>query len=265
MGVHQIGGSAAFLWALSGGWVSSGVAQTIAIGDPGFETAVIAPCGFTAAISGGTHPFWQAGGPGEIGIWDPGTCWDLTAPEGQQVAYSNGGSAKQVLGTAALAGTTYTLSAKLGRRSHPCCGFSSAVLELWAGGTRFGLRTVAAAEAPAPGAWQTYSVTGTTPAGLAAGQLLEVRFGASNSQVNFDDLRLVVGGAPVCAADLGGPGGVPGSDGVLNNNDFIVFIDLFFAHAAAADVGTTGGTPGTDGVWDNNDFVVFIDRFFDGC
>jgi hypothetical protein len=66
-------------------------------------------------------------------------------------------------------------------------------------------------------------------------------------------------------ADVGGTGGVPGADGHLDNNDFIVYIDTFFAHAPAADVGSTGGVPGHDGAWDNNDFVVFIDQFFAGC
>ncbi len=68
-----------------------------------------------------------------------------------------------------------------------------------------------------------------------------------------------------CAADLGAVGGVAGSDGVLNNNDFIVFINYFFAHDANADVGGTGGVPQPDGVWDNNDFIVYIDAFFGGC
>jgi hypothetical protein len=67
------------------------------------------------------------------------------------------------------------------------------------------------------------------------------------------------------AADVGGQGGVAGADGVLDNNDFVVFIDYFFNHNAAADRGIQGGLPGTDGQWDNNDFVVFIDQFFAGC
>ncbi|HYD01391.1 MAG TPA: GC-type dockerin domain-anchored protein [Phycisphaerales bacterium] len=66
-------------------------------------------------------------------------------------------------------------------------------------------------------------------------------------------------------ADVGGTGGVPGADGALDNNDFVVYIDTFFAHAPAADIGSTGGVPGADGAWDNNDFVVFIDQFFSGC
>jgi hypothetical protein len=68
-----------------------------------------------------------------------------------------------------------------------------------------------------------------------------------------------------CAADIGTTGGVPGHDGQLNNNDFVVFIDYFFAQNPLADVGGTGGVPGADGQWNNNDFVVFIDQFFAGC
>ncbi|HZW06215.1 MAG TPA: GC-type dockerin domain-anchored protein, partial [Phycisphaerales bacterium] len=72
--------------------------------------------------------------------------------------------------------------------------------------------------------------------------------------------------ATVCGpADVGGTGGVPGADGRLDNNDFVVFIDLFFAQSPTADMGSTGGVPGPDGAWNNNDFVVFIDRFFAGC
>ncbi len=70
---------------------------------------------------------------------------------------------------------------------------------------------------------------------------------------------------PVCAADLGTQGGVPGHDGLLDNNDFIVYIDAFFSRRPVADMGSTGGVPGPDGAFDNNDLVVFIDRFFQGC
>ncbi|HYD00853.1 MAG TPA: GC-type dockerin domain-anchored protein [Phycisphaerales bacterium] len=66
-------------------------------------------------------------------------------------------------------------------------------------------------------------------------------------------------------ADVGSQGGAAGPDGVLDNNDFIVFIDFFFGHDGRADVGSVGGVGGGDGAWDNNDFVVFIDLFFAGC
>lgn len=68
-----------------------------------------------------------------------------------------------------------------------------------------------------------------------------------------------------CPADIGQQGGQLGSDGLLDNNDFVVFIDTFFAQNAAADIGSQGGVSGSDGAWDNNDFVVFIDRFFTPC
>ena len=70
---------------------------------------------------------------------------------------------------------------------------------------------------------------------------------------------------PHCRVDLGGQGGEPFPDGRLDNNDFVVFIDSFFAGDARADMGMQGGEPGSDGAFDNNDFVVFVDRFFDGC
>ncbi|MDP1663412.1 MAG: GC-type dockerin domain-anchored protein [Phycisphaerales bacterium] len=70
---------------------------------------------------------------------------------------------------------------------------------------------------------------------------------------------------PVCAADLGTQGGVPGHDGVLDNNDFVVYIEAFFTRRPVADTGSTGGVPGPDGQFDNNDLIVFIDRFFQGC
>jgi hypothetical protein len=68
-------------------------------------------------------------------------------------------------------------------------------------------------------------------------------------------------------ADVGAQGGVYTScgDGVLDNNDFIAFIDLFFSASPLADRGIQGGIPGTDGAWDNNDFIIFIDQFFAGC
>jgi hypothetical protein len=66
-------------------------------------------------------------------------------------------------------------------------------------------------------------------------------------------------------ADVGVAGGVPGRDGVYDNNDFVVFIDYFFGADPKADLGSAGGVFGADGVFDNNDFVVFIDRFFTPC
>ncbi|MFT3683964.1 MAG: GC-type dockerin domain-anchored protein [Phycisphaerales bacterium] len=70
---------------------------------------------------------------------------------------------------------------------------------------------------------------------------------------------------PGCAGDMGQAGGAPGSDGMLDNNDFIAFINYFFNHDRHADVGIAGGQFGSDGMYDNNDFIAFINLFFTGC
>ncbi|HYD00320.1 MAG TPA: GC-type dockerin domain-anchored protein, partial [Phycisphaerales bacterium] len=90
----------------------------------------------------------------------------------------------------------------------------------------------------------------------------------SSGTIYFDDWTFTQGGTgpEQCGpADVGSTGGVPGADGALDNNDFVVFIDYFFSQNPIADFGSTGGVPGPDGQWNNNDFVVFIDLFFTGC
>ena len=81
--------------------------------------------------------------------------------------------------------------------------------------------------------------------------------------VNFRSGRNTI--APTCPADLGIAGGQPGNDGMLDNNDFIAFINYFFNQDAHADKGVAGGLPGQDGQFDNNDFIAFITQFFNGC
>jgi hypothetical protein len=81
----------------------------------------------------------------------------------------------------------------------------------------------------------------------------------------------VVGWAPIplrpaCGiADFASTGGAQGPDGILDNNDFIVFIQYFFELDFRADIGIEGGASGSDTIFDNNDFIVFIQRFFEGC
>lgn len=66
-------------------------------------------------------------------------------------------------------------------------------------------------------------------------------------------------------ADIGAEGGATGCDGLLDNNDFIIFINFFFAEDVRADLGIEGGATGSDGMLDNNDFIVFVNLFFAGC
>ncbi|MBY0308174.1 MAG: matrixin family metalloprotease [Phycisphaerales bacterium] len=73
------------------------------------------------------------------------------------------------------------------------------------------------------------------------------------------------GWAAACRVDLGAQGGVPGADGALDNNDFIVFVNDYFSGNPRADFGGTGGLPTPDGVLDSNDFIAYIGAFFAGC
>jgi len=68
-----------------------------------------------------------------------------------------------------------------------------------------------------------------------------------------------------CTADLGAQGGVPSSDGSLDQNDFVAFVSLYFGLNYRADVGKQGGVAGSDGLLDNNDFVSFVNIFMSNC
>ncbi|MFT3687182.1 MAG: GC-type dockerin domain-anchored protein [Phycisphaerales bacterium] len=68
-----------------------------------------------------------------------------------------------------------------------------------------------------------------------------------------------------CAADVGAQGGIWATDGVLDGNDFISFINLFFSNNYRADLGGVGGQAGSDGALNSNDFIAFVSAFFNGC
>ena len=70
---------------------------------------------------------------------------------------------------------------------------------------------------------------------------------------------------PCNTADVGRQGGEAIPDHLLDNNDFVVFINYFFGANPIADVGAQGGVAVHDGLFDNNDFVMFINYFFSPC
>jgi hypothetical protein len=80
----------------------------------------------------------------------------------------------------------------------------------------------------------TGSATATltiTPTQADDGAVFYCRVGTCTNgavESNFTTLRITP--APACVADLGSQGGLPGPDGFLDNNDFIIFIDAFFNH-----------------------------------
>jgi hypothetical protein len=85
--------------------------------------------------------------------------------------------------------------------------------------------------------------------------------GGTGTDEVYNVAMLLLPARPV--ADIGSQGGVTPGDGLYDNNDFIVYIDAFFAgNSAVADLGGQGGVAVPDGLLDNNDFIVFIDAFF---
>ena len=117
------------------------------------------------------------------------------------------------------------------------------------------------------GSMYTVSFTSTTPPTTGSARLHLGR-GPANA-TGYQGGTLVVEGLRVptiCAADIGSQGGLTQPDGLLDNNDFIAFINAFFENnQTLADLGKVGGLPGGDNTLDNNDFIAFIDQFFTGC
>jgi hypothetical protein len=66
-------------------------------------------------------------------------------------------------------------------------------------------------------------------------------------------------------SDVASAGAVVGPDGVLDTNDFVIFIDWFFNADPRADLAGVGAVRPSDGLLDANDLVVFVQEFFEGC
>ncbi|MFT3683520.1 MAG: GC-type dockerin domain-anchored protein [Phycisphaerales bacterium] len=119
---------------------------------------------------------------------------------------------------------------------------------------------------PLPGGGSAYATPINSPSVhiglLGRSDLLRVRCVASNSCGSAASSPVHLFTNP---ADCGAAGGLPGSDGQYDNNDFIAFINYFFAQNPHADMGRAGGLFGDDGRYDNNDFIAFINQFFAGC
>ena len=97
---------------------------------------------------------------------------------------------------------------------------------------------------------------------------IRAEFSTTDDVCQIDNVSFVTAysGSLGCGpADIAGAAASVGHDFALDNNDFILFIDLFFSLNPAADRGAAGGVPGNDGQFDNNDFIVFIGQFFEGC
>ena len=144
----------------------------------GFNNA----CGGTCQYSTGLAiPDWNSSGA--TGQWIVGG-FALNPPafDGSVLAYSNGGSISQDVGTVAV-GPTYTLQVEvLHRTDAPMAG----VVQLEVGGV-----VVATATGPdaGPGTWNNFTAV-YTPTASDAGKTLTILLSAAGAQGDFDDVRL---------------------------------------------------------------------------
>jgi hypothetical protein len=92
--------------------------STIPVQNASFETTnpLTIPCTGACAFNLGPIPGWTT--VGQAGSWQPSsTYFNLPLPDGNIVAYSNGGTISQTLtGISVLANTSYTLSVFVGNR-----------------------------------------------------------------------------------------------------------------------------------------------------
>jgi hypothetical protein len=95
----------------------------------------------------------------------------------------------QVLTSTLQASSTYTLSVDVGHRLD--VNAMSYTIELVTGGVALNSATGNVATIPA-GNFATESVSYTSPAGVAAGQPLEIRLISDGAQIDFDNVRLTV-------------------------------------------------------------------------
>ena len=128
------------------------------------------------------------------GVWNPSAAqaYSGNAPEGQNVAYSNGASLSQTLLTLFAANTTYTLTAQVGHRGDAAFpGYRVQLLE-----DAVVLAECVTCVTPSANSFSLSTVTFTSGPSVPTA-LLGIRLVSSDTQTDFDDIKLDASPAPV--------------------------------------------------------------------
>jgi len=250
---------------------SSSVAVVVPVTNPSFEQPATTLCGFGPPITG-----WTVNSGG---VWRPGlapqclSSYTVAIPDGQQVAFSNGGDIEQILTTNLAANTRYVLRVRVGKRQD-CCQPSAYGVQLRAGAAL--LFQDANSIAMVSGQFIESTVQFATGAAHAQlGQALRIRLTQTAGQANYDHVRLesfpadcnsngifdaidIANGTPdtngngvpdscetlPCPADIAPPG-PPMGNGTVNVSDLLVIISAWGACAnpnnCPADIAPPGG------------------------
>ena len=205
LGLFKIAIASSFLVIVPQGQVK---AALLTVANNSFETPIVtAPSGFissTGSVGGWTFTGGQQGFANPVAAHNAGGSWygpSPTIPNGNQVAWSNGGTISQTLSGTLQTNTVYTLSAFVGNRLS--VNFPGYSIGLYAGGN---LLASNSGVTPADGTFAPVTVSYTSGISVTPGQALEIRLTTSagfNAQANFDNITLDVASIPEPSAILG--------------------------------------------------------------
>lgn len=193
-------------------------AASIFIANHSFEDPIAPQQGTTGFYTDNNSPvvignWFNAHSPGaDQGVLDPTKSQILTGqnwfynqpvPDGNQVAYSNGGTIAQQLSAVLQANTRYTLSAYIGRRN--VLTFPTNNIRLLAGDTAPTILAISNSVTPAAGTFQrvTVSYTSGDIGDPLIGKPLQIYLSSWGVQTNFDNVTLDASPIPEPSAILG--------------------------------------------------------------
>jgi hypothetical protein len=166
------------------------LADSIAIQNSSFENTnpLTLPCGAGCGFNNGPIPDWTITSI-QSGSATMGTYFSSPVPDGNIVAFDNGGTISQTLtGTSLLANSTYVLSVFVGNRLDNLASDYS--LSLYAGSTLLG--TFADSNGSiTPGTFEQEFLTYSTGSTVAAGDL-RIDLTSAGMQTVFDNVQLTV-------------------------------------------------------------------------
>jgi hypothetical protein len=205
LGLFKIAIASSFLVIVPQGQVR---AASIFIANNSFENPVITnPSGFNTVSSGTSNNWTFTGGPqgfaNPVAAHNAGGSWYGPSPtiNGNQVAWSNGGTISQTLSATLQTNTVYTLGAFVGNRLS--LNFPGYNIGLYAGGN---LLVSNSGVTPADGTFAPVNVSYTSGISVTPGQQLEIRLTSLtglNAQTNFDNITLDAASIPEPSAILG--------------------------------------------------------------
>lgn len=167
-------------------------ADIVPVLNPSFEITypLNTPCTIplNCSFNQGPIPDWTITGSVQQGSWHPNSAFlNLPLPDGNIVAYTNGGSISQILSSTLTPDTTYTLCVDVGHRlDKSVAGYT---ISLFAGGTL--LNSFSSSNGViSSGDFADETVSFTSGANVASGQKLEIVLTSAGQQIDFDNVRL---------------------------------------------------------------------------